>query len=675
MRVLRISHSAVVGEWRNRERAIRSRGIAVRLLSARRWNEGGRVVPLEPEPGEDVVGVATLGTHPNLFCYDPRPLWRALGEAWDVIDIHEEPFSVATAEVLALRALRRLRAPYVLYSAQNLAKRYPPPFRWWERRALRGAAAVSVCNTEAGRILRTKGLTAPAQLIGLGVDTDRFAPSDAGSSDDENGPVSVGYVGRLAAHKGVDVLLEAIARDGRLVLDLAGAGPQEDELRRRAEEPDLAGRVFFHGHLTQAELPDFYRSLDVLAVPSVPTPGWLEQFCRVAVEAMASGVLVVASDTGALPDVVGDSGILVPPGDPTALAASLGIVRDDRTRAAELRQRGIAQAATFSWDRVGAQYVDLYHQLAPGAIAGSAPVRGAEPEPGPDVIVVAYGAPDLLDRCLATLGAAFPVIVVDNSSDEAVRRIVVAAGAEYVDPGANLGFGSAVNLALARRHRSEADVLLLNPDAAIDPAGVRVLQRRLHREPDLAAVSPAQVDDTGSAAQVLWPFPSPAGAWLQAVGLGRWHRAEQFAIGSVLLLRSAALAEVGGFDDDFFLYCEETDWQYRAHLASWRTALEPSVLATHIGGATSTDPARRETHFHASQERYLRKYFGSRGWASARTAVLIGSAVRAVLLLGERGAAARLRVHLYRQGPLRAEAKLPGFDRNSAAAHPSAGAA
>ena len=75
----------------------------------------------------------TWGRHPALFVYDPRPLWRALGEAYDVIDVHEEPFALATAEVLLLRWLRRNRAPVVLYTAQNLHKRYPPPFRWLER--------------------------------------------------------------------------------------------------------------------------------------------------------------------------------------------------------------------------------------------------------------------------------------------------------------------------------------------------------------------------------------------------------------------------------------------------------------------------------------------------------------------------------------------------------------
>ncbi|MDF3046661.1 MAG: glycosyl transferase group 1, partial [Ornithinibacter sp.] len=176
MRALRVSHSAVVDAWRNRERAMRDVGVEVSLLSARAWDEGGITVPLQPRDGEDVLGVATIGRHPALFLYDPRPIWTALGRRWDVIDIHEEPFALATAEILLIRRLRRQRAPYVLYSAQNIEKRYPVPFRWLERWSLRRAAGVSVCNRNAGRIVEAKGYPGAATLLPLGVDTAQFTP-------------------------------------------------------------------------------------------------------------------------------------------------------------------------------------------------------------------------------------------------------------------------------------------------------------------------------------------------------------------------------------------------------------------------------------------------------------------------------------------------------------------
>src|SRR6478609_11021147 len=174
MWALRVSHSAVVDAWRGRERALRRLGHRVDIVSAAAWFEGGRRVALSVRTDEPVVPARTIGSHPALFLYDPRPLWRALGRPVDVIDVHEEPFALATAEVLLLRWLRRQRAPYVLYTAQNLDKRYPVPFRWVERVVLRGARGISACNAGAARIAQRKGFPGRACTIDLGTDLSTF---------------------------------------------------------------------------------------------------------------------------------------------------------------------------------------------------------------------------------------------------------------------------------------------------------------------------------------------------------------------------------------------------------------------------------------------------------------------------------------------------------------------
>jgi len=273
------------------------------------------------------------------------------------------------------------------------------------------------------------------------------------------------------------------------------------------------------------------------------------------------------------------------------------------------------------------------------------------------VVVVAYGAPDLLDAALRSLAGAYPVTVVDNSCDPEVRAVVERSGAEYIDPGRNLGFAGGVNLGTSGRIAPGCDVLLLNPDAAIAPEGVALLQRCLQADDRLAAVAPPQHDPTtGEPARVGWPFPSPLGAWIEAFGLGRLQRRTDYLIGSVLLLRGEALADVGPFDDRFFLYAEEADWQRRATDRGWTVALCPGVTATHVGSGTGGAEARREAHFHASHERYLRKHHGTGGWWVYRSAALAGAAVRAVVLRGERGRRAAARFALYLHGPLRVEA-------------------
>lgn len=94
------------------------------------------------------------------------------------------------------------------------------------------------------------------------------------------------------------------------------------------------------------------------------------------------------------------------------------------------------------------------------------------PEGDVEVLVVAFHAPGLLDGCLAALQGRLPVVVVDNSSDPAVRAVALRHGAQYHDPGSNLGFAAAVNTGRNLLHRPGADLLLLNPDAVISPGGV-----------------------------------------------------------------------------------------------------------------------------------------------------------------------------------------------------------
>jgi glycosyltransferase involved in cell wall biosynthesis len=390
LRVLRISKSGVVTAWRERERQLRLRGADLTLLSAARWEEGGSMTAVDPEGDTFVVPVRTLGHHPNFFLYDPRPLWRLLGAApWDLIDMQEEPFGLAAAEVLLLKKLRAPRVPFVIFSAQNIEKRYPVPFRWFEQSALRQAAGAYPCNVAAGEILRRKGLGGELAVLPLGVDLGAFETVDR---PPPSGTLRVGFVGRLIPHKGVDVLLEAAALDPRLSVEVFGAGPMEDGLRRTTEDLGISSRVTFHGHVNDSDIPAVYQRFDVLAVPSVPMPTWIEQFGRVVVEAMASGVPVVASASGALPDVIGDAGLLVPPRDPAALASALGRLLDEPSSWSQLRAKGLSKSDRYSWASVAEEQIKFYR-----AAIGSNSGRDEGPTPRPRVA--------FLDHCALQSGA------------------------------------------------------------------------------------------------------------------------------------------------------------------------------------------------------------------------------------------------------------------------------
>ena len=473
MRVLRIFHSAVVDAWRERERQLRALGADVDLLTARRWNEGGTDVALVARPGEPVTGVRTWGRHPALFVYAPLPLWRALGRPYDVIDIHEEPFALATAEILLLRRLRRQRAPYVLYSAQNIDKRYPPPFRWLERWALRHAAALSVCNSEAGRICERKGFPGAATLIPLGVDTERFSPGPA--RPEAEAPV-IGYVGRLEPHKGVDVLLEA-ARRGRRRRRCGSPAPapRSRGLRARMTALGIDDRVELVGSLTQ----DSCRT---------STAAWTSSSCRrgrrpagwSSSAAWSSRRWRAASRSSPATRAPCPTWSATPacssrPATREALAAALHVgARGRRRRAASWRVAASSRPSRRRGPR----------SRAPTSACTSARSgTTADPQRGLEVVVVAYGRPDLLEDSLQPV-LSFPVTVVDNSSSPDVAAVCERLGVRYLDPGHNGGFGAGVNHALDRRLDPDADVLLLNPDAVIGSDDVLRLHRALLADPD-----------------------------------------------------------------------------------------------------------------------------------------------------------------------------------------------
>ncbi len=162
--------------------------------------------------------------------------------------------------------------------------------------------------------------------------------------------------------------------------------------------------------------------------------------------------------------------------------------------------------------------------VRPGPGRGARPATAGGPRSvsapgadGLDVVVVAYGPADSLAACLAALGRGPEVVVVDNASSPAAAAVARDHGARYLDPGANLGFAAAVNLALEHRSaagRHHRDVLLLNPDARIGPGALAGLRAVLEAHADVACAAPAQhAPGSDVVMRARWPWHTPAGAW------------------------------------------------------------------------------------------------------------------------------------------------------------------
>jgi glycosyltransferase involved in cell wall biosynthesis len=294
-----------------------------------------------------------------------RDGWRGLRRARpDVLHAEVEPWSLAALQCVLARA-----APVVLFSWENLGGPRRRLARAVERFVLR-RAAFAIAGNQAARE-RLEGLGVPGRRLRVlpqfGVDPARYARGAAGGRRallGRGGPV-VGFVGRLVPEKGVDLLIDALAPlDARLLV--VGDGPARRGLERRvASWP--RGRAVFAGAIAHEAVPDYLAALDVLVLPSRTTATWAEQFGHVLIEAMAAGVPVVGSDSAAIPEVVGDAGLIFPEGEVEALRARVASALGDAALRGALIARGRLRVERFySQAAIAAAQRDIYARVRDG---------------------------------------------------------------------------------------------------------------------------------------------------------------------------------------------------------------------------------------------------------------------------------------------------------------------
>jgi glycosyltransferase involved in cell wall biosynthesis len=231
----------------------------------------------------------------------------------DVIYVHHEPYAVATAQVYWAN-FRTKKCPIGFYSAQNIQKKYPPPFTWSEAVILRHSDFAFPVSQDVDHVFRGKGYAGPSRVLPLGIDTDTYhqranhkALRTKLVGDRE---VLIGYVGRLVPEKGLTTLLAALGHLSKLSwkLVLIGAGPTENDLRKQAAVLGISDRIIFQGFVPHTETPDYLSAFDLLVLPSETQPNWREQFGRVILEALACGTPVLGSDSGEIPQLIQKTG-------------------------------------------------------------------------------------------------------------------------------------------------------------------------------------------------------------------------------------------------------------------------------------------------------------------------------------------------------------------------------
>ena len=269
----------------------------------------------------------------------------------DIVHLEEEPFTPVAFQVALLSIILRFRLTF--FTWENIVDLN----LGWRRKVME----VFVFRTAVGGLAGTNGAKERLVKRGFdrqievipqfGVDSDLFYPSIRPRLANV---VVVGFVGRPTLDKGIDVLFRALSKlpEKYQLLWVTSSPSIPPVIRDQIRSLGLEYRVRIETNIPHEKLSEYYHQMDIFVLPSRTTYTWKEQFGRTLVEAMASGVPVVGSSSGAIPEVVGEAGLIFKEEDATVLANILDSLADPKERD-RLREKGLRRVfESYSLERI-----------------------------------------------------------------------------------------------------------------------------------------------------------------------------------------------------------------------------------------------------------------------------------------------------------------------------------
>lgn len=294
-------------------------------------------------------------------------------------------------------------------------------------------------------------------------------------------------------------------------------------------------------------------------------------------------------------------------------------------------------------------------------------------------VVVSYNVRELLLACVESLlevqrlGELDSIVVIDNASQDGSADAVRSRFPDVRVIGApNLGYGSGANVGIAATDHEY--VLILNPDTVVPPGTVAGLAGYLDEHPGVALVGPLLRYPDGNIQPTRRRFPERLTPLFESTILAEWwpengwarrfHMRDEagtadlaqevdWVVGAAMLVRRAAIEQVGSFDESFRMYSEEVEWCWRFHQHGWKVAYLPAVeIVHHEGASTRQDVPVRQVEFDTSRVRLACLMYGGGTAALVRTGLLVGYGLQLVResvkwAFAHRRALRRQRITLY----------------------------
>lgn len=387
MKILVASHTYIVDLNCEKLRALSrlQSDIEVTVVVPKKWRPGGvqnkiieteyrdegnfRIVPIS-NFSQNHQGLLTFGSDIVNLLSEFRP---------NIIHVEQGSRGLAYAEMITLNALLGLKAKNVFFTWWNLPYNLKFPISVLENYNLDNSHGIISGNQDGAEILRDRGYEGPIKVMPqLGVDETLFTPKAqpelAKKVGLEPNDFVVGFVGRFVPEKGIMTLLDALVKikDKSWKFLLLGRGELKDEILQKAEDKGIKDRIILIESVPHDEVADYINLMSTLILPSETTykfktltsVGWKEQFGHVIIEAMACKVPVIGSDSGEIPHVIGDAGLIFPEGNVEELANRLEQLIDNPDLTENIAQMGYAKAmAQYTNIALAKQQLEFYQQL------------------------------------------------------------------------------------------------------------------------------------------------------------------------------------------------------------------------------------------------------------------------------------------------------------------------